>query len=89
MEDMTDQLRALSAADLFGGLRQLANGDTVQRGDIFIDDGQRHEMNRAGIVLGVQCLGRIIRKDNGGWYRPSPNAMAQTPPESTPAHTKP
>ena len=79
MDNTTDQQRALPAADLFGGLRQLVNGDTVQHGDIYIDDGQRHEMTRAGVVLGVLCLGRTIRKDNGGWYRPSPNAEVCQP----------
>ena len=49
----------------------LRKGDVVQRGDIFIDDGNRYEMNRGGMLLGVQCLGQTIRKDNGGWYRPA------------------
>jgi len=56
------------------GLRPLAKGDTVQRGDIFIDGGQRFEMDTRGILLGVRCLGQIIRKDKGGWYRPQNSA---------------
>ena len=63
----------LSASDLFGELRPLVKGDVVQHGDIFIDDGQRHEMSKLGVCLGVQCLGRTIIKENGGWHRPSPN----------------
>jgi hypothetical protein len=51
-------------------LRPLVKGDVIQRGDIFTDDGQSFEMSRSGVVLGVQCLGQTIRKDNGGWYRP-------------------
>ena len=73
MNNTTSELERLSAADLFGGLRPLVKGETVQRGDIFIDDGQRHEMSKLGVCLGVQCLGRTIIKDNGGWHRPSPN----------------
>lgn len=60
---------------LFGDLRPLAKGDTVQRGDIFIADGEQYEMSRSGVVLGIQCLGQTIRKDNGGWHRPSPNTQ--------------
>ena len=59
-------------SDLFGELRPLVKGDVVQRGDIFIDNGQRYEMNNFGICIGVQCLGRKIIKDIGGWHRPSP-----------------
>ena len=64
----------VATGDLFGGLRALAKGDTVQRGDIFINDGQRFAMDNLGFLFGVRCLGQTIRKDNGGWYRPSPNA---------------
>ena len=63
----------VATGDLFGGLRPLAKGDTVQRGDIFIDDGRRFEMDTRGFLLGVRCLGQTIRKDNGGWHRSSPN----------------
>ena len=82
MEHTTDQLRALSAPVLFGELRPLVKGDVVQRGDIFIDEGQRHEMNKLGICLGVQCLGRTIIKENGGWHRPSPNKVITQPHEN-------
>lgn len=62
----------LRSGDFFGGLRPLAKGDTVQRGDIFIDDGRRFEMDTRGFLLGVRCLGQTIRKDNSGWHRSSP-----------------
>jgi hypothetical protein len=67
------QTVAVGSDGLFGGLRPLVKGDVVQRGDIFIDDGRRFEMDNRGFLLGVRCLGQTIRKDNGGWHRPSPN----------------
>jgi hypothetical protein len=73
MENTTDSPRALSASDLFGDLRPLVKGDTVKRGDVFVDDGQRFEMSRSGVLLGCYCLGKTIIKNNGGWFRPSPN----------------
>lgn len=69
----------VGTGDLFGGLRPLAKGDTVQRGDIFIDDGRRFEMDTRGFLLGVRCLGQTIRKDNGGWHRSSPNTTMSQP----------
>lgn len=65
---------SLRSGDLFGGLRPLAKGDVVQRGDLFIDAGRRFEMDNRGFLLGVRCLGQTIRKDNGGWHRSSPNS---------------
>lgn len=64
----------VATSDRLGGLRPLAKGDVVQRGDIFIDGVRRFQMDTRGFLLGVRCLGRTIRKDNGGWHRPSPNA---------------
>ena len=45
-------------------------GDTVQRGDLFLDaDGRYHEMDKFGRITGVRCLGSLIRK-TGAWFRP-------------------
>ena len=79
MESQQTTFEPLPASDLFGELRPLVKGDVVQRGDIFIDDGQHHEMDKYGVCLGVQCLGRTIIKNNGGWHRPSPNVKAEAP----------
>lgn len=54
----------------WGNFRELVKGDTIQRGDIFTDNGQSFEMSRNGVLLGVSCLGKTITKNNGGWYRP-------------------
>jgi hypothetical protein len=75
MDKQTEQTpQAVGSSDGFGGLRPLAKGDTVQRGDIFIDDGRRFEMDTRGFLLGVRCIGQVIRKENGGWFRAPPNA---------------
>jgi len=54
-------------------LKPLTKGDTVQRGDVFVDDARQYEMSRSGVLLGCYCLGKTIIKDNGGWYRHSSN----------------
>lgn len=56
------------------GFRPLVKGDVVQRGDVFVDAGKRFEMSNQGVVLGVRVLGQRITKDNGGFFRPMPNA---------------
>lgn len=54
-------------------MRAFTKGDIVQQGDIFRDGDRSFEMDTRGFLLGVRCLGQTIRKDNGGWHRPSSN----------------
>ena len=58
-------------------LRALINGDVIQRGDVFIDDGKQYEMSKTGVILGVRCLGQTITKPNG-FFRPMPNSRDET-----------
>lgn len=83
MSTTNKQPSALALAPCSAGtplMRALTKGETVQRGDIFIDAGRRFEMDTRGFLLGVRCLGQTIRKDNGGWHRPSPNACDEPRP---------
>jgi hypothetical protein len=52
-------------------------GETIQRGDKFLsDDGRYLEMDNLGRLLGVRCLGQVLKKE-GAWFR-GPNAKSFT-----------
>jgi hypothetical protein len=61
-------------------LVRLPVGETIQRGDKFLsDDGRYLEMDNLGRLLGVRCLGQILKKE-GAWFRePNAGGMAATP----------
>jgi hypothetical protein len=52
-------------------LSPLKAGDTIKRGDVFKDaDGEIHEINARGQILGVSLIGEEVAKA-GYWFRPS------------------
>lgn len=55
-------------------LVRLPVGETIQRGDKFLsDDGRYLEMDNLGRLLGVRCLGQVLKKE-GAWFR-EPNSV--------------
>jgi hypothetical protein len=68
----TVQTTSVPAVDL-PGLVRLPVGETIQRGDKFLsDDGRYLEMDNLGRLLGVRCLGQVLKKESA-WFR-DPNA---------------
>jgi hypothetical protein len=50
-------------------LVRLPVGETIQRGDKFLsDDGRYLEMDNFGRLLGMRCLGQVLKKE-GAWFR--------------------
>jgi hypothetical protein len=50
-------------------LVRLPVGETIQRGDKFLsDDGRYLEMDNLGRLLGLRCLGQVLKKE-GAWFR--------------------
>jgi len=50
------------------GYAEVKIGEKVKRGDIFVDEGQVFEMDKAGRLLGLEVIGMEIKK-SGNWFR--------------------
>jgi hypothetical protein len=59
-------------------LVRLPVGETIRRGDKFLSgDGRYLEMDNLGRMLGVRCLGQVLKKE-GAWFR-EPNSFIEPP----------
>jgi hypothetical protein len=59
----------------FDRLVKLPVGSTIQRGDKFLADDKSHlEMDNLGRLLGVRCLGQVLKKE-GLWFRDPNNQI--------------